>query len=1141
MTDSFSFAIVALHRHNHAVCMIKWVSESLDLTLASVDTSGVIIVWNVTEGTPLTVILSIESKNITFMHWICLCKTNTSKNTDTNSNGLSIHNRKQLPGFYKNGQKSTKFLLTFYSQSNCFVLYDAELGDAVVKWNVTFKIEHIAYNPFFEFNRSCDGSVHTLIVGFQSWPHDDRVYLGQARLHHADFTHPDLSKKEPKSLNLNFDIYALGSLSQDAGMSSSNFSKHDLITKLDNNQRSKVLVNVNDVTQSLSTPPNGNESYVQLQYHQAVRNQIFIVFPREIYLVDLSTETIVNVIAIERNCSGIVKIFPTLRRNAFYIIHEAGNVSFRLFQKKVIHERSSEDGVVAEVQQSSLSEETDSENSFINIGYINLCQSEAIRLTKQNKVFGVCLAPFTETSVAFLLSSGRIVIKSLICTKSFKQDEPVHISHQTVFKPFLSDFIHPKEYQLGSSLSSSDSSDSLIKLYDSVAYKLMMTNLIGGLNLLPTVIRMCPPLTLQNIKQHKPFLAVGDSSGQIQVWLLENNSSVLHREFSVHSYPVQGIEWTGLNSLVSFAYPTINSPSHNHSSVSSAFGLVTHGSGSSSGRVTNELVHTNICDGQIMPFRTNRVNDQSPIETIKVSHLKQYLIVLFKLNDPFEIWDINTFSLLRVMPKNMINITAVEWSPICGKRKPKTSDFEELDSNQKRSSPTPLTHLKENFIVTNRNLFHFSIEGNIVRELACIPPDSDSGHVSVTSIAWKNDQVLLGDASGTINIWDLKRKNSTQQATFRSCIKKIRFAPGRGNLKCLILYADYGVDIGELNDFRIVAQLKYPRDMSFKIIDIDWASSDLPIFCTADGFIFISDLKLKTYSSPLRILELADLDVSSVFKPCALSSGDMLNSILTSGLFKETIFRDVLFSFQYKQSTENEQEIDVKQFVESQMNLSKLLCNFSDYDFWLLLESILFSVQLDNRLDLFLNEKQFRNLQREKLLLLESNRKTYSHACHAYRLNLRLKNFHRAVQILLETESYSHPSLSSGQKDSTFYIDALKACLIASIQSDATKDDKCKKAVSKNTDSSSPDEGEVSVDISEITDSSESNAEDTQQYNSKDAVAPVVKLVATSLIANGHIQEGVELLNFISKTCDSCRYLQSAEQWLESVWMAKVS
>jgi hypothetical protein len=50
---------------------------------------------------------------------------------------------------------------------------------------------------------------------------------------------------------------------------------------------------------------------------------------------------------------------------------------------------------------------------------------------------------------------------------------------------------------------------------------------------------------------------------------------------------------------------------------------------------------------------------------------------------------------------------------------------------------------------------------------------------------------------GTLNIWDLKAHTSKNIHTGRGWIKKMRFAPGKGNLKLLILFSD-GVDVVDL-------------------------------------------------------------------------------------------------------------------------------------------------------------------------------------------------------------------------------------------------------------------------------------------------------------------------------------------------------
>jgi len=50
----------------------------------------------------------------------------------------------------------------------------------------------------------------------------------------------------------------------------------------------------------------------------------------------------------------------------------------------------------------------------------------------------------------------------------------------------------------------------------------------------------------------------------------------------------------------------------------------------------------------------------------------------------------------------------------------------------------------------------------------------------------------------------------------------------------------------------------------------------------------------------------------------------------------------------------------------------------------------------------------------------------------------------------------------------------------------------------------------------------------------------VTKLVATNLIANGKVDEGVQLLCTIDLCTEACRYLQDHNQWERSIWLAKL-
>ncbi len=57
---------------------------------------------------------------------------------------------------------------------------------------------------------------------------------------------------------------------------------------------------------------------------------------------------------------------------------------------------------------------------------------------------------------------------------------------------------------------------------------------------------------------------------------------------------------------------------------------------------------------------------------------------------------------------------------------------------------------------------------------------------------------------------------------------------------------------------------------------------------------------------------------------------------------------------------------------------------------------------------------------------------------------------------------------------------------------------------------------------------------------SSGASQSTIKLVATNLIANGKLSEGIQLLCLIDKGLDACRYLQTYGQWHQAAWLAKV-
>ena len=252
-----------------------------------------------------------------------------------------------------------------------------------------------------------------------------------------------------------------------------------------------------------------------------------------------------------------------------------------------------------------------------------------------------------------------------------------------------------------------------------------------------------------------------------------------------------------------------------------------------------------------------------------MSYLKQYFVILFK-EKPFELWDLRAHTLLRQMPKAFPHVTALEWSPthhvkIPRKKTPSENNGQEaptsnsmLDISSAANTPsatspdettvTPSASgdrktsvaTREHFVFTDVNglLYHFIVEGNIIKDGSKIPPDGSMG--SITCIAWKAETLVLSDVDGNINLWDLKARVSRAIPTSRGWIRKIKFAPGRGNMKLIVQYND-GIDIWDTSDVERVAVVRCPKDMA-KVQDVEWAASDRPILASADGTIRIMDI-----------------------------------------------------------------------------------------------------------------------------------------------------------------------------------------------------------------------------------------------------------------------------------------------------------
>ncbi|XP_064788043.1 WD repeat-containing protein 11 isoform X2 [Oncorhynchus masou masou] len=859
-----------------------------------------------------------------------------------------------------------------------------------------------------------------------------------------------------------------------------------------------------------------NADCLQLSYLPSKRNHMLLLYPREILILDLELSQTVGVVAIERSGVPFIQVTPCAQRDALFCLHENGCITLRVCRSTTAPDES----VAA----------SDPEQSVQELVYDLRSQCDAIRVTKTVRPYRMVICPVNENNAALTVSDGRVMLWEL----------KAHVSKPTVNPSSgLSPLYAPVAF-CGSPLGQNQKKiqdlslntmigQSLVSgadppppsLQQEVQLKFLLTGLLSGLPLPPFALRMCPPLTTKNINHYQPLLAVGTSNGSVLVYNL--TSGLLHKDLSVHSCEVKGIEWVSLTSFLSFATSTPNN----------------------AGLVRNELQHVDLPTGRCFAFRGEQGNDEPAIEMMKVSHLKQYLVVVFR-DKPLELWDVRTGTLLREMAKNFPTVTALEWSPSHNLKSLKKkqllareamaryttlSDTEQSsvessvisllqDAESKSEGGGQAISAREHFVFTDTDgqVYHITVEGNTVKDGARIPPDGSMG--SIACIAWKGDTLVLGDVDGNLNFWDLKARLSRGIPTHRGWVKKIRFAPGKGNQKLLVMYTD-GAEVWDTKEVNMVSSLRIGRNVNYRILDIDWCTSDKVVLASEDGCIRVLEMAMKSASYRMDEQDLTD----PVWCPylllprAALTLKAFLLLQPWSGTFTMDITQvDYTEKHEIKgliQEQLNSMSNDMKSvLLDPELNLlqrcllvSRLFGDESDLQFWTVAAHYLQSFAQARHLSVPVPEGQtpaegtqatpqghldiyhdtlceslyFQRFQLERVHLQEVKRSSYEHTKKCADQLLLLGQTDRAVQLLLET-SADNPS---------YYCDSLKACLVTTITS------------------SGPSQS-------------------------------TIKLVATNMIANGKLAEGVQLLCLIDKAADACRYLQTYGEWNRAAWLAKV-
>ncbi|KAG7176660.1 WD repeat-containing protein 11-like [Homarus americanus] len=1049
-----------LTRHRNHVVKVRWrktrhyhqLSAPYSLILASADNSGTIIVWEVTRG-EVTATLQDGNRPIQELEWL-------------------------------GGVDGSEHLLAALHPPYSLIIWDTRHNNKLWKKSYTENLTAFHFDPF-HFNKMaflCGGCV--LFV--------------------EDFSLNKCPSSNGRKFYVSTPRTSPGKVVNSIPTSTSSTSITDERTSTRIRRKMRELVvgegkpKSEDVSQLAEC--------LQLMYHRTVRDQLLLLYTREILVLDLTINQTVGIVVIDRAMSPFSQVLSCWQRDVLFCLHESGSVSAH-FRRRLLPVPTSP--------------ENDKENTW---------HGEHLRLNKQSRPIGLTLDPVSEKQMAMVLGDGRVVFKQVtayptpgrqaISTPLFTPGAPSapsqgphsglniadnHFSlasapagvHINMPKTSLADMVKPA-WALA---------DNVKEIGHRVNLRILMTGLMPAMSPPPLVIRMCPPLTTRNIQQYVPRLAAGTQSGVVQVFNVA--TGVLEREFALHTYPVRGVEWTSLTSILSFGHQPLTN---------------------SQGLVRNELMYTDILTGRTITLRPNK-SDETSIDMVRVSYLKQYFIVVFR-EDPFELWDARKLVPLRTMPRRFPRVSALEWSPTSHVKTRRDSESHRASESEpeKNESVVPKEAPQTEVSMTESML---SLADVVISSLFL-----QSQMSVITSIAWKSHEIVLSDSDGNLIVWDLKTRISRHIATHRGWIRKIRFAPGRDNMKLVVLFAD-GIDVWDVRDVVMVSQIKSPRDI-VKVVDVDWGASDRPVLATIDGCLRVMDMALKSSSTPIYQYCTKEPIVSPYLLPGEASLN--LRTLMTQQPWRSQY--SLSFTGEDGFTPEQLQNIEVwlsrvpaelREFLETcgstahrALVTAQLFGDQGEIDFWTVACHYLTQPALTHPKDESSSSNS--SVGSAELITLGDSASeksggsedlcpptavppshpletTYHHLCDAAtykhheleRLAIHeSKNLEgaqratlgRCLAVIGERDRAVRLLLDADASNQHFYTDCLRACLLA--------------ATHHSTQAQS-----------------------------------TIKLVATNLIAAGNIWEGVELLCLIGKAGDACRYLQSYGHWENSVWLAK--
>lgn len=591
---------------------------------------------------------------------------------------------------------------------------------------------------------------------------------------------------------------------------------------------------------SKGSAPTDESSSLSVLFSPHSQNILFLVFPREVLIMDLTVNQAVGELVLERGGSPFESISSCSRQNLVYCLHRNGCITARVC-----------------VQGPSME-------------YVLVAQSEALRLGKGARVQAMAVHALDETRVVTLASNGRVLVY-----RYGPADPSPAAALPAVQLPTETLGAGGFAFVLSTLIESVPSSVLCMKVCPVSAASAAVDPVVvdpsgpgeavvagnggsaaaGGGGKQLSASALDPPAASAvtstaagvALGTGQRAIAVGTAAGYLQIF--DSGTCMLERQFFIHSSGCRQLDWAGADRIVCIA---------------------SEDSGTAAAACKNLVVEVNVKSGRIVTLY-DRYDDPCAVINVRTSHLCQYLLIIFN-ESPLELWDLNAHTLLKTMPSTFPMVTAVEWSLMYKQNmsglisKPTAGAGAVLDSS---GSGEKHPYIKEHFVVTTADgsIFHFTVEGSNVRHGAPIPAD----HVpaTVNCLAWKGDWIVTGDSAGMLHFWDFKKKVSRSVVTSHAGVVDVVFAPHQRSRRFLALFTD-GVGIWDAADSEPITVRKFPpkaKDSGIGAVAVCWVHNERPALAMSDGSIHIYDARLKTSQSPV-------LNYSHVEPPQCLNVGD---------------------------------------------------------------------------------------------------------------------------------------------------------------------------------------------------------------------------------------------------------------------------